>query len=469
MPDFSVILQSPQVRAIVQENALDRFFSDALYPKNQFRAEAKDEKWDAQLGDNKTFTGKGLMKPTLRPLVPGQDPTPKDYRLEQWTATMQQFADTIDTHLPTAMTAIVNKLKDDMQALGENAGTTLNRMPREKLYNAGESGWTVADGVTTASTTARVKRLNGFTRARRPDLALGSAVRYDFVSANNPLPISKVTASVTTNVNVIGFTPDNPGDEIGPGTLTLDAAITLADRDPVFASNRTYRVVAGGGNTVDALTTATDILHLSDIRSAVARLKTMNVPSFGDGKYHMHLDPVQVAQLFADNEVQRLNIGVPDSVMYKDMAIGNILSCILYENNECPTPENVEGGTSATFSVNDPFAGELWTLGNPSTGTRVHRAIVIGEGALNEYWFDQMQLTTEAGVTGKVERGAHFANNGVEMEVERIKVIMRAPQDRLQQIVANTWTFMGDFVVRTDGATGDAATFKRVVSILTTE
>lgn len=468
--DYSVILQSPQYRSLVQENALDRFFSDGLFPKQLFRQESNPERWDANVGDNKTFTGKGLMKVNLVPLIPGQDPTPTDYRLEQWSAVMQKWANSIDTNLPTAYAAAVNKLIEDMKQLGLNAGQSLNRICRYKLFNATGSGWSVADGIQTTVTTLRLKRLNGFTRVRRPDLSAGSQVRYDTVTVNNPLPITVVrTVGGAIAVNVTGFTPDIPGDEIGPGTVTIDAAVTVADRDAVFASTRTFRVISGGGNATDALTAGTDILHLSDIRAAVQRLRTADVMETSDGTFHFHLDPIGEGQLFADNEVQRLQIGVPDSVAYRDFVINRLMGCTFYRNNECPTPENVLGGSSATFSAADPIADELFSNGSPTTGARVHRAIAIGQDALKEYYVDSAAMVTEAGVTGRIERGARVVNNGVELDVERIKVIQRAPLDRLQENVSNTWAFQGDFVVRTDGATGDAANFKRTCEIAFTE
>jgi hypothetical protein len=464
--DFSVILQTPQFRAIVQENALDRMFRDALFPEQLFRAEATaPERWDANVGDNKTFTGKGLMAVNLIPLIPGQDPQPGDYSLEQWTALQAKWANSIDTNLPTAYAACVNKLTQDLQQLGLNAGQTLNRVSRYRLFNAADSGWTVADGAQSSTTTLLVKRLNGFTRSRRPDLSAGSPVRYDVVTANNPLSISYVHTATTSTVNVIGFTPVTPGDEIGPGTLTLDAAITVSDRDPVMASTRTFRTLSGGGNATDAIG-STDILHLVDVRTAVARLRDANVQPTNDGYFHFHLDPTGESQLFADNEVQRLNIGQLDSDMYKDFQIGRLMGCIFYRNNEVPKGTNVFGGTTATFSPRDPIAGELYSNGNATTGTAVHRALVVGREAFNEYYVDQTAMITEAGVQGRIERGATIRNNGIEMEVERIKVIMRSPQDRLQENVSNTWAFQGDFVVRTDGATGDAAAFKRVGAVL---
>ncbi len=468
--DFSVILQSPPVRALVQENALDRMFRDSLFPEQMYRAEVDGgEKWEANVGDNKTFSGAGLIPVDTRPLIPGQDPLPQDYQMEQWTATMTKWGTSIDTNMPTAYVAAANKLTKDTQQIALNAGQTLNRVCRQRLFNAAESGWTVADGAQSSVTTLRVKRLNGFTRARRPDLAAGSPVRLDVVSTLNPLAITYVHSGTTTAVNVTGFTPDTSGDELGPGTITLDAAVTVSDRDPVLASTRTFRTISGGGNATDALAAGTDILHLADVRTAVKRMRDMSVPPTSDGYYHFHLDPTGNSQLFADNEVQRLNIGRLDSDWYAEMQIGRLMNCIFYENPENPQFGNVTGGTTATFSAKDPITGELWSNGSATTGSPVHRALIIGREAFNEYYADTGALITEAGVQGRVEQGARVVNNGIEMEVERIQMIIRAPQDRLQENVAQTWKFMGDFVVRTDSATGDAAAYKRVGTVLHTE
>ncbi len=108
MPDFSIILQSPEVRQIVQENILERSFHDALFPRLMFRGEASPVPWPAGIGDTQIFSAPGLIPVDTRPLVPGQDPVPASYPMEQWTAQLQQYAGTIDTHMPTSMVAIVN-------------------------------------------------------------------------------------------------------------------------------------------------------------------------------------------------------------------------------------------------------------------------------------------------------------------------------------------------------------------------
>lgn len=457
MPDFSTILQAPEIRQLVQENILERAFHDALFPRLLFRGEASPQIWPANVGDSMVFTGTGLIKKKQKPLTPGQDPTPSTFQSEQWSAQLQQYADSVDTHMPTSIAAIANLFLRNAQQLGLSAGQTLNAVVRNRMYNAALSGHTVADGAQAAVTTLRVLRLNGFTTARRPDLPTGSAVRFDTVSTNNPLAIR--AGAALTAVNVVGFSPDIPGDETGPGTLTLDAAVTVANRDPVLSDDRTFLVRVGGGNTIDAIGAA-DLLTLSNIRAAVSRFWQQNVPEQPDGRFHCHLDPTSQSQVFADPEFQRLLTSLPDYYMYKQFALGELLGTVFFRNSENPLPETVEGGDTNTFSEDDPFAGEL----SNASGVVIHRPLFVGQGLIHEYYQDLGLLLTEAGVTGRTGEPS-ITNNGIEVNTDRIQLLIRSPLNRLQDLVSTSWKFIGDWPVRTDVTTGDARRFKRVLVI----
>ena len=458
MADFSTILQTPEIRSLVQENILERAFHDALFPRMLFRGEATPQVWPANIGDSMVFTGVGLVRPKMRPLMPGSDPAPSTYQAEQWSATLQQYADSIDTHMPTSIAAIANLFLRNAHQLGMSAGQALNRIVRDRMYNAAESGWTVADGAQGPTSTLRVKRLNGFTTARRPDLPTGSAVRFDAVSTNNPLTITVVGTGGAVVVNVVGFSPDVAGDSIGPGVLSLSASVTVADRAAVYSSDRTYMVRVGGGNSVDDIG-SNDTLKLSDIRAAVARFWQENVPEHADGRFHCHLDPTSQAQVFGDQEWRQLLTSLPDYYMYRQFALGELLNTVFFRNSECPVPETVEGGLSATFTQDDPFAGELYNDGT-TAGVKVHRALFSGQGGIYEYHQDLSGLITDAGITGKVGE-PRITNNSIEVFTDRIQLILRSPLNRLQDLVSTSWKFIGDWPVRTDATTGDAARYKR--------
>lgn len=466
MVDFSTITQDPTVRALVQDGLLERAFHDALFPRMLFRAMAAPQLWPNNVGDRMVFTGAGLIKPKLKPLQPGTDPPPSTYQDEQWDATLQQYADSIDTHMPTSIAAIANLFLRNSQQLGLAAGQSMNRVVRERAYNAAMSGQTVATNTQGGGggTSLQVANLNGFTTARRPDLAAGSPVRFDPVSNNNPLA---VTVSGVANT-VIGFTPNNPGDIFGPGTLTLGTNATWTARDAVLASDQTFSVYVGGGSRVDDIT-AGNVLTLAAIRTAVSRFWSTNVPEMPDGRFHAHVDPVAQAQVFGDPEFQRLLTALPDYYMYKQFALGELLNTVFFRNSENPLPETVEtvGGTATTqgtYTTNDPFGGELV---NPAH-VRIHRTLFGGQGGIMEYYQDLGALITEAGITGKVGR-ATINNNGIEVNTDRIQLIIRAPLNRLQDQVSSSYKIIADWPVRTDATTGDAARYKRFVQILSGE
>jgi hypothetical protein len=460
MPDFSTIIQDPTIRQIVQENILERAFHDALFPRLLYRGEATPQLWPANVGDSMVFTGVGLIKPKMAPLAPGLDPTPSSYQSEQWPATIQQYADTIDTHMPTSIVAIANLFLRNAHQLGMSAGQALNRLVRDRLYNAAVSGntvTTVAQGGG-GSASMHVQRLNGFTKARRPDLPTGSPVRFDTVSATNPLAIT-IGGSAAS---VVGFTPDIAGDEVGPGVLTLAVATTWAARVAVLASDASFLQRVGGGATIDALTAA-NIMTLADIRSVVARFWQQNVPEQPDGRFHCHLSPSAQSEIFADAEFQRLLTALPDYYMYKQFALGELLGVVFFRNSEAPIAQTVEGGPTAVYSSSDPLALELYTTGI-ATGIPVQHTLFVGQGLIHEYYQELSQLITEAGVTGRVGE-PRITNNSIEVFSERIQLILRAPLNRLQDLVSTSWKFIGDWPARTDVTTGDGARYKRATVI----
>lgn len=463
MPDFSIILQSPEVRQIVQQNMLERAFHDALFPRLLFRGEATPQPFPTNIGDTLNFSAPGLIPVNAQPLSPEADPLPTSYTFEQWTAQMQQYAGTIDTHMPTSIVAIAQLFLRNAHQLGLQAARTMNTITRDRMYNAAESGWTVADGAQ-SGTSLRVKRLNGFTRARNPNLANGSPVQFTFVSANNPLTITVFDNGAATANTVVGYTSDTAGDEFGPGVLTLGTATTsVLDRAYVYSVDATDIVRVGGGLKVDTIT-STNIPTLADVRTVTATFWQNNVPEHPDGRFHVHLDPVSQSRLFADNEFQRLLTALPDYYMYRQFALGELLGNVFFRNSECPIAQTVIGGSTATFDQRDPFAPELYSLGvttaTNASSIPLHRMLFTAQGGMFEYYTDLNQLITEAGVTGKVG-DPRIVNNGIEVSSDRIQMIIRGPLNRLQDLVSTSWKFIGDWPIRTDAATGDAARYKR--------
>jgi len=468
--DFSVILQSPLVRQLVQDGILVRAFHDALFPAMLFRGDVESKKWPGNVGDRIFETARGLLTPDLAPLTPGDDPIPETLSYEQWTAVVQQWATTVDTHMLTDNMALASLLLSNLHAMGMKMAQNLNRLVRDREYNAALSGNTVCDQSTGPAHTIHVRSLNGFTAARNPSLAGASPAQFAPVSTANPLPITITHGATPITRNVTAFAPDNAGDEIGPGTLTLDGAnVTVTARDPVISGDASFITRVGGGQSIDPITSA-DIFSFASIRGAVQRFRQQNVPRFQDGRYHCHIDPTSEGQVFSDPEMQRLNTALPDWYMYKDFALGHILNVIFLPNTECPQIDNVltTNGDGVTYSPHDPFAGELFSGGTqtpgPGAGVPIHRPLFVGQGGIREYWIDYDGTVTDAGITGKIGQ-AKVVNNGIDVDTDHIAVLLRGPLNRMQDKVTGLAKFAGDWSIRTDGASGDGARYKRFLAV----
>lgn len=447
-----VVAFNPSVVNAIQDRTLVRVFKDALFPRLLYRGDAAPELWPVNLGTNQTFTRTGLIAPTSRPLAAGQDPTPQSYQVEQWEVTAQQWGSSIDTHMPTSYASLASLYLRNMHQLGLHAGMSINRACRDKLFNAYLGGNTAVSTTTGASTSLPVVSLNGFTRR----LLNGRPAQ---ISASNPLLITIVTGGGSLQRYAVAFTPTFAGDETRGGVLTLDAAHTgVTARDLVLASNRSVPVNAGGSIGIDPID-ASDVFTMAHIREAVSQLRTNNVPTHEDGTYHCHLGPVSESQIFGDQEFQRLNQSLPDYLHYREFALAMVLGVTFYRNTEAPTAATVN-----TDPVNgDMFAAEL--LNGAVTPNAIHRPIFTGAGHLEEKYLDESKYISEAGVTGKIGEFA-VMNNGVEVMAERIRLILRSPLDRLQQVTSSTWSFSGAFAVPTDETTlSSPASFKRAVVV----
>ena len=448
-----------EVANIIQDRTLERVFHDALFPRLLFRAEAVPELWAANLGERAAFTRAGLIPVTTTALVPGSDPTPSTYALEQWEVEAAQFANTIDTHMPTSYVALAPLFLRNTQQLGLNSGQTLNRLVRDPLFRAYLGGNTNSTAVgVIGATTLAVASINGFTEA----LLNG---RPQAVSTANPIPVTFPGSAEPANT-VIGAVPLNPAQPFGPGVLTFSAGLTTAtvNRQAIYASTRSRVYRVGAAVSIDGLTAA-NILTLQDVINVVSLMRTNNIPPTSDGWYHVHVTPTGEAQLFADNQFQRLWQSIPDQSPYKALAIGQLVGCRFYRNTENPDPTNV-GALVATQGTAGSAQGAP-SIGADvinNTGVPVRRALVMGGGSIYEKYLDESKFISEAGVTGKIGDFS-ITNNGVAIMTERIRFTMRAPLDRLQQLVSQSWSWSGGFGIPSDGLTGDAARFKRSMVI----
>ncbi|MEU6376809.1 hypothetical protein [Streptomyces sp. NPDC046909] len=404
------------IREIMQNGLLYRAFEEALLPEFLFPAIASPRPWSQNVGDTGTFTRTGLLTPTTTPLA-GADPAPQTYSIEQYSVTMDQYGITMDTNMLQSRMSLASKFIEDAQKLAISAGQSLNRLARDKLYNAYAGGRTWVTTAGASDTSVIVASVKGFEYA----LVNGKPTP---VSGANPLAVTiDGVANTVTGVNA------------GTNTLTLGTAHVDVAGEAIVAANAPFSVRPS--NTLD---TAYDIgtsnvATFKMFRAAVARLRKMNVPTM-NGYYTAHIDPDTETQLYDDADFKQALQGRVDSPMYQDLSIGRFGGIDWVLNNELPT---VAGGSSNNVTV--------------------HRPIVFGGEALISAPFEGMgDLLAEADVSDVPSIQMIGPANGVQ-----VAYIVRPPQDRLQQILAHTWSWVGDFGVPSDATTGDSALFKRAV------
>lgn len=406
------------IQAIMQNGLLERMFQDALFPDLVFPALADSEPWSGGLGDTSIMTRTGLMTPDPTAIT-GSDAGTATYSVEQWTVTMDQYGKSVDTNMMQSAMTLANKYLRDVQILGLHAGQTLNRLARNKLFAGYAGGRTWCTTAGTSDTTFVVNDATGFTKV------LVNGVPTP-VSGTNPL-----------NVTIAGVANTVTAVNTGTNTLTLGTARVDVVGDYIVAANAPVSFRAGTARNSEYDMASTDVATLALYRQAVTRLRKMNVPTIG-GNYIAHVTPDTVSQLFADPDWKQAYQGRGDSQVYRDLSIGTFGGLDWVQQNELPT---VVGGSGANVNV--------------------ARTLVLGEGALVQAPFAEMgTLLAGTDVEGVPSVRMIGPATGVQ-----VALIVRPPQDRLQQNVSTTWSWIGDFGVPSDSTTGDAALFKRACMV----
>jgi hypothetical protein len=433
------------VLSLQQQGLLERAFHDGLFPNLAYRAEAMPEEWPANTGQQLFMTRPGLLPTITTPLVPGTDPLPQAIPFEQWVATLNQFAAAIDTHMPTSTTANANLFLRNLHQLGLQAGQSINQVARNALFQAYLQGQTVLSVASlTTDTQLQVASLNGFTSVIIP----GGNVAPQPVSPAFPLPIKVGSGTTAVSASVIGYVPNNPADLLGPGTLILAAAIGTAFviRSTVKSSFAPRVIRSSAGDSVDAIT-AGDTATLQMAINAVAFLRRANVQPHDDGFFHAHVSPLGNAQFFADPVFQRLNQSLPEHVIYKEGFIGTIAGLMFFMNNE--SPETTNSGNLVATAQSGIYAAGIGAEVTNGAGVNIGRILITGKGSIYEKYIDESAYVTEAGTTGKIGE-FDVINNGISILTERIRLVMRAPLDRLQQTVSAAWSISTSFPIPTD-------------------
>lgn len=431
----------PALQPAIQNGFLEREFEQGLRSKLGFRAVADREIVPVGIGETLTKTRAGLKPSVTAPLAPATNTnldnglTPTTWGVEQYTLSINHYAATTDLNMVTSRVGIASQFLQNALTNGEQAARSLDELARNALFGAYFGGNTrVTTALTSAGPTITADDIRGF--------------RVNYVNGV-PTPVSgSVPLSVTVGGNVyqlVATTADatNTSSVAAAGgvsgTLTFASNVSVSDgaqASPVVASNASVIVRPAGRTNTTALA-AGDLLTMSALLDAVTKLRMNAVPTL-DGAYNCYLDPVSARQLFADNDFRQLFQGATSAnQVFRDGVVNDFLGLRFI-----PT-------TEAYVQPHPTLAGAT-----------VRRPVVCGQGTLIEGDFAGMAETDVA------------PKDSIVALVDGIAMVTREPIDRLQQIIAQSWYWIGGFCAPTDVMTTPAtvptatnAAFKRAVML----
>jgi len=427
------------LQPIIQQGFLEREFQQALQSKLAYRACADRVDIAAGIGETLTKTRAGLKPSVTTPMAPSTNTnldnglTPTSWGVEQYTVTMNLYAATTDLNMVTERVSIASQFLQNAYVNGEQAGRSLDELARNALFAAYLGGNTrVITTLTTAGPVIAVDDVRGF------QTCFVNGVQQP-VSSTNPMV---VTIGANT-YNLIGVIADVSSVSKAPngvsGTLTLSGNVSVSDGT---VGNSVVAAVAASisrpsqrTNTGQLL--ASDTLTMSCLLDSVAKLRMNAVPDI-DGAYNCYLDPVSSRQLFAD----------PD---FKQLFQGATSSNQVFRN----------GVTNDFLGLRFVPTTEAFVQPHPTlAGLMVRRPVICGRGALIEGDFAGMGSTDVAP-----------ADSIISM-VDGIAMVTREAIDRLQQIIAQSWYWIGGYCAPSDTTTNPTtvptatnAVYKRAVVI----
>lgn len=427
-----------ELQPAIQEGYLEREFQDGLQSVLSFRSIADRETFANQIGETITKTRVGLKPPIETPANPATNTnldngmTPSSYALEQYTLGIDMYCDTIDLNIATSRVAIKELFLKNARNNGVQAAQTLDRLARNKLFNAylGGNTWATREGKVAEGRQAielPVDDIRGFESVMVDGRMVSVSEQY-----------SAVVSIGETSGTLIGVKRDekNTSTSLGgiSGRLLIESLSNKVPvKSPVIHLNAPSLVRANNRNTTAELK-ANDKLTLDAILDAQATLR--NNTAMVNQTFKLFLDNQSMRQLFADPQFQMMYQG-----QYRSDAIQSGRIVHLAGIDFVPTTE-------------------VWV--QEVGGYAIRRPILVAPGALIEGEFSGMQavMSQDYGDAGEV----HFVNG--------VAQVTRGSIDRLQQIIAQSWFWIGGFAVPSDATadkriipTANDAWYKRAVVI----
>jgi hypothetical protein len=318
------------------------------------------------------------------------------------------YGDTMDLNMVTTRVGIASQFLQNAHVNGVQALQSLDRLARNKLFGAYLSGNT------------RVRTTLG---APAATVAVDDVRGFQYVSVNGVLvPVSgtNTLAVVFANGNsytLTGVAVDGSNVSTAPqgvsGTLTFSGNVTVADAtagNSVIASNAASVLRPNARLSTSAIV-AGDLLTMQDLLAGVTVLRNNRVPTIG-GLYNFYADNAQLKGLFKDADFKLLYQGQYGSQAYQTGQVMELMGLRIIPTVEAPQQ----------------------TLGSVA----VHRGIMCGQGALIEGDYEAI-TNNEIG-----------DDNALIEMIDGVAMVTREPLDRLQQIIAQSWYWIGGFAVPTD-------------------
>jgi hypothetical protein len=432
--NFPVSLQP-----IIQQGFLEREFSQALRSRLGYRACADRVDVAVGIGETLTKTRAGLKPTVTTPLAPATNTnldnglTSTSWGVEQYTISINLYAATTDLNVVTERVGIASQFLQNAYVNGEQAARSLDELSRNALFGAYLGGNTrVTATLTSAAPTVSVDDVRGF------QTVFVNGVQQP-VSSGNPM-----TVTIGSNTySLVGVAVNTSGTSTAPnglpGNLTLSGNASVSDgtagNTVTAAIGSTIVRPSQRGNT--ALLTASDTLTMSNLLDAVAKLRLNAVPEI-DGAYNCYLDPVSSRQLFAD----------PD---FKQLFQGATSANQVFKN----------GMTNDFLGLRFVPTTEAFVQAHPTlSGLMIRRPVICGQGALIEGDFAGIAATDVAPA------------DSILTMVDGIAMVTREAIDRLQQIIAQSWYWIGGFCAPSDTTTNPTtvptatnAAYKRAVIV----
>jgi hypothetical protein len=427
------------LQPIIQGGFLEREFQQALTSRLGYRQVAERVPFAMGIGETLTKTRAGLKAAVTTPLVPSTNTnldnglTPTGFSVEQYTLSINHYAATTDLNMVTSRVGIANQFLQNAYANGEQAARSLDDLARNALFAPYFGGNTrVRTALGAPSTTLAVDDVRGFQTVfvNGVQTAVGGASSLSVTVGSNTYTLIGVSVDASNgSLSTNGIS----------GVLTFSAAVTVADGtagNPVIAATAS-NIQRPNGRATQAALTATDQLTMSALLNAVTQLRLNAVPEI-DGVYNCYLDPVSARQLFADADFRQLFTGATSAnqVFQKGM-INDFLGLRF-------------------IPVTEAFVQQHPT----NNALLIRRPIVVGKGALIEGAYEGM-LNDETA-----------PSNSIVSLVDGVAMVTREPIDRLQQIIAQSWYWIGGFTAPSDTTTNPTtvgtatnAAYKRAVMI----